>query len=94
MGIARPVMTHFPYAWVFFVAFILVATFTMLNLFIAIIVNAMQRYSDAEHRTAAGHGTRPADDVDVNGELRALRGELERLRLALAVDRAGEGASR
>ena len=94
MGIARPVMTHFPCAWVFFVAFILVATFTMLNLFIAIIVNAMQRYSDAEHRTAAGHGTRPADDVDVNGELRALRGELERLRLALAVDRAGEGASR
>lgn len=94
MGIARPVMTNFPYAWVFFVAFILVATFTMLNLFIAIIVNAMQRYSDAENRAAAGHGTTPADDTDVYGELRALRGELEQLRLALAVDRAGEGAPR
>lgn len=40
MGIARPVMENFPYAWAFFVSFILVATFTMLNLFIAIIVNA------------------------------------------------------
>ena len=50
MGIARPVMENFPYAWAFFVPFILVATFTMLNLFIAIIVNAMQSYSEQEHR--------------------------------------------
>lgn len=49
MGIARPVMEAFPYAWVFFIPFILIATFTMLNLFIAIIVNAMQSFSDAEH---------------------------------------------
>ena len=50
MGIARPVMETFPYAWAFFVPFILLATFTMLNLFIAIIVNAMQNYSAAEHK--------------------------------------------
>ena len=49
MGIARPVMEAFPYAWVFFIPFILIATFTMLNLFIAIIVNAMQSFNDAEH---------------------------------------------
>jgi voltage-gated sodium channel len=48
MGIARPVMENFPHAWAFFVAFILIATFTMLNLFIGIIVNAMQRYSENE----------------------------------------------
>ena len=48
MGIARPVMENFPYAWAFFVPFILIATFTMLNLFIGIIVNAMQRYSENE----------------------------------------------
>ena len=39
MGIARPVMETHPYAWLFFIPFILIATFTMLNLFIAIIVN-------------------------------------------------------
>ncbi len=50
MGIARPVMAEFPYAWVFFVPFILLATFTMLNLFIAVIVNAVQRMHDEEHQ--------------------------------------------
>ena len=49
MGISRPVMEEFPYAWAFFIPFILVATFTMLNLFIAIIVNAMQNYSESEN---------------------------------------------
>ena len=42
MGIARPVMEVYPWAWVYFVPFILIATFTMLNLFIAIIVSTMQ----------------------------------------------------
>ena len=49
MGISRPVMEAFPLAWMFFIPFILVATFTFLNLFIAIIVNAMQSFNDAEH---------------------------------------------
>lgn len=49
MGISRPVMEEFPYAWIFFIPFILIATFTMLNLFIAIIVNAMQSFNDDEH---------------------------------------------
>ena len=50
MGIARPVMEAFPYAWAFFVPFILIATFTMLNLFIAVIVNAVQTMHDDEHK--------------------------------------------
>ena len=47
MGIVRPVMESHPYAWIFFIPFILVATFTMLNLFIAVIVNAIQSYQEA-----------------------------------------------
>lgn len=42
-GIVRTVMDAYPHAWVFFVVFILVSTFTMLNLFIAVVVGAMQR---------------------------------------------------
>lgn len=42
MGIVRPVMEVFPWAWAFFVPFIVVATFTILNLFIGIIVSTMQ----------------------------------------------------
>ncbi len=42
MGIVRPVMNTQPWAWAFFVPFIVVATFTILNLFIGIIVSTMQ----------------------------------------------------
>jgi voltage-gated sodium channel len=42
MGIVRPVMEQHPAAWAFFVPFIVVTSFTVLNLFIALIVNSMQ----------------------------------------------------
>jgi voltage-gated sodium channel len=42
MGIVRPVMQSHPWAWAFFVPFIMLATFTILNLFIGIIVSTMQ----------------------------------------------------
>jgi voltage-gated sodium channel len=45
MGIVRPVMETHPYAWAFFVPFIIIATFTILNLFIGIIVSTMQEFS-------------------------------------------------
>ena len=45
MGIVRPVMEAHPTAWAFFVPFIVIATFTILNLFIGIIVSTMQELS-------------------------------------------------
>jgi len=86
MGIARPVMEHFPYAWAFFVPFILVATFTMLNLFIAIIVNAMQGVHEAELQAEqrASGAAREQVEVDLHAEMRCLRGEIAALRSALA----------
>jgi voltage-gated sodium channel len=45
MGIVRPIMEQFPHAWAFFVPFIILATFTILNLFIGIIVSTMQELS-------------------------------------------------
>jgi voltage-gated sodium channel len=45
MGIVRPVMEIHPWAWAFFVPFIMIATFTILNLFIGIIVSTMQELS-------------------------------------------------
>ena len=46
MGIVRPVMEQFPYAWAFFVPFIMVTTFAVVNLLVGLIVNSMQ---DAHH---------------------------------------------
>lgn len=48
MGIVRPVMAQHPGAWMFFITYILVTTFTMLNLFIAIIVTAMHQGEDEQ----------------------------------------------
>ena len=42
MGIVRPVMEVYPYAWAFFVPFILVTTFAVVNLLVGLIVNSMQ----------------------------------------------------
>jgi len=41
MGIVRPVMEVYPLAWIFFVPFIFMATFIIVNLIIAIVVDAM-----------------------------------------------------
>ena len=42
MGIVRPVMDVYPYAWAFFVPFIRVTTFAVVNLLVGLIVNSMQ----------------------------------------------------
>ena len=96
MGISRPVMEQFPYAWAFFIPFILVATFTMLNLFIAIIVNAMQSYSETEHQETvqALQKTQDHIEADLHGELRALRAEIGELKQMLTERMTGEAAGR
>ena len=45
-GVAKPVMEKHPAAWVFFITFIVVTTFMVLNLFIGVVVNAMQAEAD------------------------------------------------
>jgi len=42
MGIVRPVMEVYPFAWAFFVPFIMVTTFAVVNLLVGLIVNSMQ----------------------------------------------------
>ena len=82
MGIVRPVMVEHPYAWIFFIVFILIATFTMLNLFIAIIVNAMQTFTEEENRERndALVETRNHIEADLHSEMAALRREIVELR--------------
>lgn len=92
MGISRPVMENFPYAWAFFIPFILVATFTVLNLFIAIIVNAMQSYSehDQQNTVTTPEQTGGHIETDVHAELLILRAEIRELK-TLLLARAGTG---
>jgi voltage-gated sodium channel len=74
MGIVRPVMEAYPYAWAFFVPFILSTSFVVLNLFIGIVVSAMQAQHDAEANE--GRAALADQNDEILTELRALRAEL------------------
>ena len=84
MGIVRPVMEVYPQAWLFFVPFIVITSFTVLNLFIALIVNSMQllnaENSEELHAEAElAHGEREA----LSQQIDELAGEIRRLQRSL-----------
>ncbi|OUD16043.1 ion transporter [Thioflexithrix psekupsensis] len=87
-GVARPVMELYPYAWLFFIPFILFTTFTMLNLFVAIIVDTMQQVHKKD-RDAAQQLIQEAQQAAESEqqlllkEIQGLKGELKELRLLL-----------
>ncbi|MEM8824035.1 MAG: ion transporter [Pseudomonadota bacterium] len=73
MGIVRPVMKVYPYAWAFFVPFIMMTTFAVVNLLVGLIVNSMQD-AHAEESNAATDAYRD----EVLDRLRAIEERLER----------------
>lgn len=78
--IAQDVMEDEPTAWIFFVVFILVVSFAVLNLFIAVVVSGMESIDDlAEHEEKS--------DAEVMDELRAIRAQLGALQAELAAAR-------
>ncbi len=74
--IARGVMEQAPYAWIFFVTYLLIATFMVLNLFIAVVVNAMQSHVTDDIKEDGAAQTQL-----ILGEIRALRQEVAKVRL-------------
>lgn len=78
MGIVRPVMDVFPLAWAFFVPFIIATSFTVLNLFIGIIVSAMQAEHEAE--ASADREALQSEQEMILGEIKALRADIADLK--------------
>ena len=76
MGIVRPVMETYPYAWAFFVPFILVTTFTALNLFIGVVVSAMQAEINVDRQKAVKEAVVEGEEPLVI-EVRALRARVD-----------------
>jgi voltage-gated sodium channel len=74
MGIVRPVMEIYPLAWMFFVPFIMVTTFAVVNLLVGLIVNSMQ---DAHHEEADAQTGAYRDDV--TARLAAIEAQLDAL---------------
>lgn len=74
MGIARPVIAKFPFAWIYFVSFILVSSFIIMNVIVGIVVNAIaelsQRAKQEKFNTALTNST------DLEIELDKLKQQL------------------
>lgn len=76
MGIVRPVMEVYPYAWLFFIPFILVTTFTVLNLFIGIILDAMNSVKEEENQTIQ-HDQKNYENIEyIKNEMASLKQQL------------------
>ncbi|WP_429911495.1 ion transporter [Glycocaulis sp.] len=78
MGVARPVISEHPLAWAFFVPFIILTSFAVLNMFIAVIVDSLQ----AKHFDEETERQNKATDERtlLREEVIALRGEIAELK--------------
>jgi voltage-gated sodium channel len=82
--IVFPVMEHKPWAWLFFIPFILIATFVVLNLFIGVIVDSISTLKEQREavNTIEARAEAHAESAMILQELRALRAEVAALRRA------------
>ena len=75
MGISRPVMEAFSYAWVYFVPFVLISSFVMMNVVVGIVVNAISEVTAVnENKKHSENGT-----ADIKSEIDALKEHLSTL---------------
>lgn len=102
-GIVRPVLEVHPLAWLFFIPFILMTSFAVLNLFIGIIVDSMQEqarerleamqeqsHADAEQTLSAvdkEHDWQAKEFRKLLEELKTMRAEITALRTQLDAGR-------
>jgi voltage-gated sodium channel len=93
-GVVKPIMEKYPYAWLFFIPFIIGTTFTVLNLFIGVIVGAMQEEHEKASREelAAERELLEEETAPLVRELKQLREEVAALRRDL-VPRSGDRPS-
>jgi voltage-gated sodium channel len=74
-GVVKPIMEKFPHAWIFFIIFIVFTTFMVLNLFIGVVVNAMQAEAEKAFETE-----RAVERVMMHEETAPVLAEVRRLR--------------
>lgn len=87
MGIARPVMEVHPYAWIFFVIYILIVTFIMVNLFIGLIVDAIFTIKGGDQAENKEEQTEPAKEVSCDLHKPCSASEVLRLHQAGLVEK-------
>lgn len=77
MGIARPVMQVYPYAWAYFVPFILISSFVVMNVIVGVVVNAISEIHEDTKRQKRIN--------DINQNKVKLSNEIEKLKTQIAL---------
>lgn len=101
-AVMRPVLEFAPWAWIYFVSFILIGTFVIVNLFVGVIVSNVEKANEellegeaAEQATtaAAMFDSEPhqiVSEAKPNGleqEIKSLRQEIQELKTLIKQDR-------
>jgi voltage-gated sodium channel len=87
-----------PWSWVFFISYVLIASFLVINILIAIIINSMEEVHEAERaaaeerRRADVRATVEAEGISARERIRQIRAELEELEAELEAELDGAGA--
>jgi len=82
MGISRPVMEVYSFAWAYFVPFVLLSSFIVMNVVVGIVVNAISEVTadNAKEETKEN----PVSNKELVSEIHSLKEQLDRLEKQLA----------
>ncbi len=80
MGIARPVMKVHPWAWCYFVPFVMISSYIVLNVLVGVVVNAVGNLSDEEDEKTKGEKeTKNITNAELMEEINDLKAMIKNL---------------
>lgn len=90
MGIARPVMEAYPAAWLYFVPFVLISSFIVMNVVVGIVVNAISDVTANDKQeeikdSAEENNENKSDHIQL--EMQAIREHMENLEALMSEDK-------
>lgn len=80
--LARNIMTVYPTAWLYFIPFIIIAAFIIINIMLAIIVNTMEESKELEQKK-----NQKSSITDLQKELQILQKQIDRVNNMLDTDK-------
>ncbi len=85
MGIARPVMKVYPWAWMYFVPFVMISSYIVLNVVVGVVVNATSDLSDDDDVTDMRNKmkTKKVTNAELLQQINELKNHIERLEAKL-----------
>ncbi|MGN0606504.1 MAG: ion transporter [Oscillospiraceae bacterium] len=77
MGISRPVMEVYPMAWIYFVPFVLISAFIVMNVVVGIVVNSISEV------TQINKDEEEKEDIDINKEIELIKQHIQNIEILM-----------